>query len=79
MEDLKVSPFSVKIKKNGSIKEVKIIPQDNTDGIRFYFCEIDGKRVSEIRKDNDWEQLTGSLTLKEVKKIGNLIDLYEKV
>ncbi|TKB98699.1 hypothetical protein [Pedobacter cryophilus] len=78
MEDLKSNAFSLKVNINNDTKEMIVQPTETTDGVTFYFCEIEGKKISELRKDENWQQVWGSLTSYEIKEIGSQIDQHER-
>ena len=78
MEDLKSNAFSIKVNVDSKTKDMMVQPIETTDGVVLYFCEIDGKKMSELRKDDNWQQVWGSLTSYEIKEIGSQIDLHER-
>ncbi len=61
---------------NGASQEVEVQPDESSDGVPFYYCNVNGKRITQIRKDeyNKWEQLWGDLDEASVKNIGEAID-----
>jgi hypothetical protein len=66
-EDIK---FTVMLHNNEQEK-IKVVVKhaETTDGIPYYVCNVDGKEA-QIRKDEKWEQIWGSLTHKQVDELG---------
>lgn len=72
-EDIK---FTVTVHNNESKEtEVEVRHAETTDGIPYYICKVEGKE-SQIRKDEKWEQIWGSLTHKQVDELGAAINKH---
>lgn len=72
-EDLK---FTVMLRDNEQKKiKVEVMQTETTDGIPYYVCTLDGKEA-QIRKDEKWEQIWGSLTHKQVDELGSAISKH---
>jgi hypothetical protein len=78
MEDLKLNSFIIMANINSATKEIKVQPMETTDGVVFYHCEIDGEKMSELRNDETWQQVWGSLSDQEIIEIGEQIDTQKK-
>ena len=80
MEDLEASVFNITAMVDHYIKEISVKPRENTDGASFYFCEIDGHKISQLRKEGEnWEQVWGTLQHHEIVEIGKQITYHQKV
>lgn len=64
---------------NGDNRKVEIKQGESSDGAPFYYCDVDGKRITQIRKDdhNNWKQLWGELDEITLKSIGEAIEKSE--
>lgn len=72
-EDLK---FNVMLH-NKEQKKIRVAVKqtETTDGIPYYLCTVDGKET-QIRKDEKWEQIWGSLTHTQVDELGSAISRH---
>nr|WP_068889648.1 hypothetical protein [Pedobacter panaciterrae] len=72
-EDIK---FNVTLHSNEQKEiNVEVKHAETTDGIPYYICKVDGKEA-QIRKDEKWEQIWGSLTHKQVDELGSAISKH---
>ncbi len=78
MKDSSSPSFKIEVDLEGNQKELTIKPGETTDGEDFYFCELNGEEVSQVRKDvdEDWKQLWGKLAEAQVEQIGAGIDKH---
>lgn len=68
--------FTVVIHNNESKEtEVEVTYAETTDGIPYYVCKIEGEET-QIRKDEQWEQIWGSLSPKQVNELGAAVDKH---
>lgn len=77
MENLEIQPeeFDIKISLNGSMKTIQVKPEETTDGVEYFKCNLEGKNITQIRqeKDGSWEQIWGDLSNIDVVNIGKAI------
>ncbi|WP_346238105.1 hypothetical protein ABDK00_003415 [Niabella insulamsoli] len=67
--------FSVKAIVEGQEQEVYIVTSETTDGVTFYNCSVNGREITQVRKDEQvWKQIWGDLSEADVKSIGEAIE-----
>lgn len=75
MEDLKSAAFALAAIIDNQKTNIKVQPKENSDGVSFYFCEVDGEKISQLRKEGaEWQQVWGTLLQHEVKQLGKQIE-----
>lgn len=73
--ELHTEDFEVKTILHGSMKTIQVKPKETTDGAEFFECSLDGKNITEIRREEteSWEQIWGDLDNIDVQSIGEAI------
>lgn len=80
MEDLQLDSFTLKVMIDNNSVDITVQPRENTDGVHFYFCEMNGLKISQLRQEGkDWQQVWGNLQQHEIKQIGHQIDSHIKL
>jgi len=75
MKDEAQNSIVITVNLNGTNQEAEIKQDESSDGVPFYYCNVNGERITQIRKDdNKWKQLWGNLDEATVKSIGDAID-----
>ena len=75
MEDLKLEAFTLKVIIDNKSVDIKVQPRENSDGVHFYFCELNGEKISQLRQEiKDWQQVWGNLQQHEINQIGRQIE-----
>lgn len=74
-QKLQQQEFEIRIELSGTPKTIKISPNETTDGVEFFNCNINDINITQIRKekDGDWEQIWGKLDPHTVNIIGDAI------
>jgi hypothetical protein len=74
MKDMELhnQDFIVSINSNGSLQNIKVSPEETTDGVEYFKCKLGDENITQIRKDKDgnWEQIWGELDDESVNEIG---------
>jgi len=67
--------FKITVNLNGKDETLQVSPEDTTDGIEYFKCNLEGKNITQIRREEDgnWEQIWGELDNKTVEEIGKAI------
>lgn len=80
MKDEAQNKLVIPVSLNGKSQEVTIEEGESSDGAPFYYCDLNGERITQIRKDDhdNWKQLWGDLDEASVKSIGEAIDKNNK-
>lgn len=73
--ELHQESFEININLDGTNQTIHVSPEETTDGVEFFRCSVEGKNITQIRreKDGNWEQIWGNLDTKTVDAIGNAI------
>lgn len=81
MKDEAQNSITITVNLNGTNQEIEVKQDDSSDGAPFYYCDVNGDRITQIRKDehDNWEQLWGDLDEATVKSIGEAIDKSESL
>lgn len=75
MEDLKLEAFTLKVMIDNNSVVIKVQQRENSDGVHFYFCELNGEKISQLRQEiKDWQQVWGNLQQHEIRQIGHQIE-----
>lgn len=75
MEDLQLDSFTLKVIIDNNHVEIDVQPRENSDGVHFYFCEVKGEKISQLRQEGrEWQQVWGNLQNHEIKQIGFQIE-----
>jgi hypothetical protein len=67
--------FEVTVAIDGVTENIKVIPEETSDGAAYYNCMMHGKQLTEIRETltGEWEQIWGNLSPSKVNLIGKSI------
>lgn len=67
--------LKITVNLNGKDETLQVSPEDTTDGIEYFKCNLEGKNITQIRREEDgnWEQIWGELDNKTVEEIGKAI------
>lgn len=81
MKDEARNSITITVNLSGTNQEIEVREGESSDGAPFYFCDLNDKRITQIRKDDhdNWEQLWGDLDEATVKRIGEAIDKSENL
>ena len=77
MEDLKLEAFTLNVMIDNNSVTIKVQQRENSDGVHFYFCELNGEKISQLRQEiKDWQQVWGNLQQHEIRQIGHQIETH---
>lgn len=67
---------------SGTLKDklITVKPEETTDGVPLYHCNVGGTSVSQLRQEpsGEWIQLWGELPKETVVQLGRLIEARQR-
>lgn len=78
MKDDSQQTINITVNLDNVSHKIEVKQEENSDGAAYYYCELNGKRITQIRKDdkNQWHQLWGNLDDISITAIGEAIDQH---
>ena len=67
--------FDVEVSIQGASKNIRIKPDETSDGVEYYICFEGDEQISQVRLEgkDTWAQLWGDLSDEEVQELGKAI------